>query len=154
VDTTPSRARRAGLAAVSAFLVLLLVLEVAILVGLFEEPDWSPLGPYPVQDVVEIDETFVRVLGTKCSDEAVTVRGSFGWQRVDPPGFAVTLGEGTDQREAGCHTREFRNDVPTAVAEVNQPGDVWRILGSETPVTADGVEGVELGWETEPFVLP
>lgn len=152
--TRLSRPQQVGLAAVSLLLVLLVVLEVAIILGVYDDDEWQPLGPYPVQDVLEINEAFVRVVGTKCAEEDVTVRGTYGWMRVEPPGFSVTLGEGTGGREAGCHTQEFRNDIPSTVSDLNEPGHVWIILGSETPVRDDGTEGVPLGWQTEEFVLP
>lgn len=115
-------------------------------------PPWNPIGDFPEQEVTEVNDTFVHVVGTKCYDEDVTVRGSFGWQRVDPPGFAITLGEGVADREAGCLTQEFDNNIPASVLDANTPGATWRITGTETPFDDDR-EGLPRVWQTEPFTL-
>ena len=138
-----------GLALIGMFAALAALGSVLLGLG---DP-WDPIGEFPVQDVTEINEDFVHVVGTKCYDEDVSVRGEFGWQRVEPPGFAITLGAGQAEREEGCLTQEFNNDIPDEVREANTPGAVWRIVGEEVPFDEDR-EGLPRSWRTEDFVLP
>lgn len=157
--------------------VLLVVACVAfglagLLVGrvLFHSDQWSPLGPYPVQQVVApvvdgmptipLSAGTVKVRGTKCVDGAgYDVAGTSSWQSVDPRGTVIRTGTGTRPASDGCTSFTFVNTIPASVAAavrtqtangIDRP--VWRLAGIERPV--DGTrEGAELSWATEPFVL-
>lgn len=142
--------------AYAAFLlagIALTMIVVGALYVLTGEDPWDPLGDYPVQEVLSVEDGHVLVEGTKCNDSngPVRVRGTFNWQRVSPRGFIVSLGEGVAVREVGCVTQTFDNTIPAEVLEVNKPGDVWRLLGTETPI--NGREGVPVTWQTENFEL-
>ena len=93
---------------------------------------YSPLGPYPDQNVISdlrVDglpafrpHELVTVEGRKCVQEDVEVYGTQVWQSVDPA--------------------------------AGNPYPVWKITGIETPINVEtGENGETLSWETEPFVL-
>lgn len=136
-------------------LLLLAVVLASSIAGLFEKDPWNPLGEYPIQRITEVNDSFVHSSGVKCNDtdQPVDVRGSFGWQRVSPPGFAVELGSGTAVRSPGCERFEFDNNIPDTVRAADVPGALWRITGVEIPFRDSG-EGVARAWETETFELP
>lgn len=125
-----------------------------VIVAASETEPWNPLGTYPVQEVTEVNDVFVHSSGVKCNDSEkdVDVRGTFGWQRVTPPGFAFTVGSGTGTRTPGCERFEFDNNIPDEVRAADSPGAVWRITGTEIPFTDDD-EGLARVWTTENFIL-
>ena len=103
---------------------------------------WSPLGPYPIQNVesseritvplpgaavgsgadVQASVPVVRlgqpmpVSGTKCSSETVIVHGTRRWTSVQPPGSTFVGGDGTAKRASGCAEFRFPNRIPDDVA--------------------------------------
>jgi hypothetical protein len=121
----------------------------------FEPEPWDPLGDYPLQVVLEVNDDHVITEGIKCnaSREDVQVRGEFGWQRVDPSGFAFPIGQGTGVRTPGCERFTFQNNIPDEVRNADLPGAQWRIVGTETPFRAEGADGVPHTWQTETFEL-
>jgi len=162
-----------------ALVVLLLGITTgAVGFWLLTPEEWSPLGPYPTQDVVS-DRTMdvsegagttitvpvvssaedVTVEGVKCNDEAVTVSGTVSWVSVDPPGTQIRVGEGIRDRAPGCSSFTFHNPIPPEVvertAELQAAGftPVWRVTGTETPQRDNGETGESLSWTTEPFVV-
>lgn len=162
------KARRAsrGLLTLAAALV---VLAAAITFNTVARPGrWSPLGPYPTQQVLEerdptdtpvvsLSDPVVHVTGEKCNDgDGYQIGGTVSWQSVDPKGTSIRTGEGTRDAQDGCQDFEYRNDIPDDVLSVmrRQVADglepLWRITGTETP-QRDGEEGVSLSWVTEPF---
>lgn len=124
------------------------------IVAASEAEPWNPLGAYPAQEITEVNGVFVHSSGVKCNDSEkdVDVRGTFGWQRVTPPGFAFTVGSGTGTRIPGCERFEFDNDIPDEVRAADTPGAVWRITGTEIPFTSEE-EGLVRVWTTENFTL-
>lgn len=137
---------------------------------LFHEDQWSPLGPYPVQQVVapvvdgvptvHLSDGVVKVHGRKCEHgTGYEVVGSAAWQSLDPRGTIIRAGEGTRPAADGCTTFTFANTIPEAVvaavhaqALAGEPAPLWQLVGTERPV--DGARtGAELSWATEPFVL-
>ena len=142
---------------------------------------WTPLGPFPEQSV-DTDATVrwegrqagllpgdyatipaiplagpVPVSGSKCYDETVQVFGEINWSTVDPKGGLWQTGSGTATQNAGCHTLNFRNEVPAVVRDyvvsTDLPFVVVTISGCETPVNDTRGEGETLCWQTEPFAL-
>ena len=104
---------------------------------IFHEDQWSPLGPYPTQ---QVDADVV--------DGMPTVAVSAGVVKVR--GRKCVTGSGYDM---------FVNTVPGPVAAAvhaqalaGVPAPVWRLTGTERPVDGERV-GAELSWATEPFVL-
>ena len=121
---------------------------------------YSPLGPYPVQDVGMVEYTVndvIDVTGEKCvkGDKPVEVSGVFGWQRVNPPGFSIMVGEGVATREPGCTVQQFENAIPPqVVTDVQENGpSVWKLFGRETPIAIDKRTPDTITFETEPFEL-
>lgn len=150
----------------------LLTLAVAVAVSLRSPHAWDPLGEYPDQTVVSrvdgIDGPAARltdgvtVVGTKCANTAIRVRGSVFWQSTTPPGILVAAGSGVATRQKGCVTETFLNPIPGAVrAAVNRPTDPvrrWVITGTETPVRDAGDngrsrEGIPRAWTTAEFEI-
>lgn len=136
-----------------------------------KEDPYSPLGPYPDQNVISdlrVDgkpafrpHELVTVEGRKCVEEDVEVFGTQVWQSVDPSGRALQVGNGTRFAEEGCTDLEYSNEIPPEVAEkvrqqhaAGNPYPVWKITGIETPINAEtGENGESMTWETEPLVL-
>lgn len=144
---------------------------------------WVPLGPYPIQHVLDGDATIdvnnggVKIEGTKCREgtEGVQVHGSLRWKRVAPAGFTSdAIYFSPSVQPNGCTTSEFVNRTPQEVKDdVCRSGpSLWHISGDESPigdvvrlpvlgdsgrvVTAGLVEprdGLAIGWETETFTL-
>lgn len=114
----------------------------------FMEPGvWSPLGPYPTQQVLTAQPislaatTHVDVVGTKCAADNTPVEGVVRWQSVTPGGSIVVAAIGSSLAaptdiglldkfgEAGgtvtvepitgrrCFTRLFENTIPAEVRE-------------------------------------
>ena len=131
---------------------------------------WSPLGPYPVQQVgdtvvdgmptISLSAGTVKVRGTKCVDgTGYDVAGTSSWQSVDPRGTVIRTGTGTRPAADGCTSFSFENTIPASVAAAvraqtaaGHPNPVWRLAGVERPVDGNRT-GAELAWATEPFVL-
>lgn len=137
---------------------------------------WDPLGHYPIQTVEHIDTVLwstgsssdtpievaavplgpIRVAGTKCANEEVTVHGTVFWQPVDPGGVGFPGGEGASLRQEGCQTFIYVNTPPPEVVAwaegiIDSGGTpIMRLTGTETP-TRDGTEGEPRTWVTEPF---
>ena len=150
------------------------------LVHVGDEAEWTPLGPFPVQQVkgtlsfassdkgdnivypaVRVTDATVKVTGTKCYREPVTVVGSVGWSSAEPPGLSLTTGDGTGDRDKGCVTNSYVNQIPETVRTWAQArfdeGETFvlvRINGRETAYRDDGTsESVPLTWRTEPFAI-
>lgn len=157
----------------SLFVLSFLVLGYGIFSDIHQESEYDPLGDYPVQMVtaevilddgtkaVYLDEP-VEVEGIKCNDSIniVTVEGSLTWQAVEPRGVLISTGEGTSEKEPGCTTTIFQNQIPTSVHSaitaqhlrgIDQP--LWRIVGIEYPIDEDGARGEPRRFETENFVV-
>jgi hypothetical protein len=129
------------------------------------EPQWDPLGDYPVQKILNKDHkvsltdtsnNVVKVDAIKCADEPAQVAGSLRWQSVKPPGIVLMIGSGTGTRKQGCQEMFFENPIPPEVKAVIKSGGptVWVITGTETPLR-DGQQGVPRAWTTEQFeVVP
>jgi hypothetical protein len=149
--------------------IALVCLAAAITFDAATAPDrWSPLGPYPVQQVLEprdntdtpfvsLADPVVHVAGEKCTEgDGYTISGTVSWQSMDPRGTSIVTGSGSREAVAGCTEFEYRNDIPPDVVQImrHQVEDglspLWRITGTETP-QRDGEEGVSLSWSTEPF---
>lgn len=141
-----------------------------ILVAVRDEGEWSPLGPFPIQTVVDDDkvidvsEGVVEVEGQKCrtGTDGVQVSGSLSWRLIRPPGYVSVLPPFPAVVHVnGCQTFTFANAIPPDVVEhVCRIGPAeWHIVGAETPIgdlVGDFVtprSGLRLGWETEPFTL-
>ena len=155
LDQRVRQLRVAGAISTAVAAVALAALVVVGYAYLTVDELWNPLGEYPVQEVTEITDAAVFTHGIKCndSDEPVNVAGSFGWQRLSPSGFAITLGEGRGVRIPGCEEFSFTNDIPDEVREADAPGTLWAVVGTETPIAADGTEGVPRRWATVAFEL-
>lgn len=142
----------------ASLVVYNLLLAIAVLAGLAvlltQNETWDPLGDYPIQEATVQPDGTVFSVGIKCndSDSPVSIRGSFTWQKVEPPGFNLT-NEGTGVRDPGCTRSEFINTPPAEVLAVNNPGDVWKLTGIEYPINEDGTEGEPRVWETNTFIL-
>lgn len=158
----------------SAALLLLsfAVLGVAVLVSVRGPHAWDPLGEYPDQLVLSrVDgvrgpaarlSDGVLVVGTKCVNANVQVRGSAFWQSTTPPGVLVQAGSGVATRRKGCVTENFLNPIPdlvrAAANRTSRPVLRWVITGTETPVRDAGAsgrsrEGIPRAWTTEEFEL-
>jgi hypothetical protein len=131
-------------------------------------PDWSPLGPFPVQQIttdqpIDVNIGTVGVDGTTCYSESSQVTGSLAWKSLDPAGLLLgRLEFPSATKLGGCVGVSFDNPIPSEVATAVCDGGPtrWAIVGSETPTgTADDDgavtprDGLSLGWETESFVL-
>jgi len=140
---------------------------------------WTPLGPFPVQEVsgtgtftspvpgdnivypsVTLADGKVRVTGTKCYKEPVVVEGSVSWSSTDPPGLSLLVGNGTGDRDKGCADSTYENLIPPLVSEWARArfaeGRAYvlvRITGTETAVKKDGHQSVPLTWRTEVFAI-
>ena len=156
----------------SVVVALVGVTAIAVVAAWRATATWVPLGPYPVQDILDDDLTIsvwdfgVEVEGTKCrfgDGYGVQVTGSLSWRRVDPPGLvAGRLEFDAATHSEGCITSKFVNPIPQDVLEDvcgNGPS-VWAITGRETPTgvvlednTVRARKGLTLGWETEAFTL-
>lgn len=151
------RARRAFITTALTIILGALVLINAALIWLviIEDGEWDPLGEYPLQEVLSVTTETVTVEGTKCNatDRPVRIKGSVAWQRVDPLGFVLAGGTGTNIRPPGCETETFENDIPASVTRADRPGSLWRIVGVEIPVEPNGKEGRQVTFETEVFHL-
>lgn len=137
---------------------------------IFHEDQWSPLGPYPTQQVdadvvdgmptVAVSAGVVKVRGRKCvTGSGYDIVGSAAWQSIDPRGTIIDAGQGSRPATDGCTSFTFVNTVPGPVAAAvhaqalaGVPAPVWRLTGTERPVDGERV-GAELSWATEPFVL-
>lgn len=168
-------ARRANISAVVLVAVsAVLILAAGIGLGrvLWHADPWAPLGPYPTQHITGTDRNSddvpivslsagtVNVTGRKCATEGVdTIAGWVAWQSLDPRGTSIRTGEGTRPGEPGCVQFSYVNEIPGQVAEIMgrqlDTGEhpTWRIVGVETPSSAERGEGVPLGWATEPFLV-
>lgn len=170
------RDARRVLGAMVSVAVGLLVLAGAVMFTELRPGDaWSPLGPYPVQQVnlphSNIDglpqvsqvslasHGTVPVTGTKCvSGSGFDILGTSSWQSMDPRGTVIRTGEGSREAVAGCTRIEFDNVIPVPVRRAmetqleTRDRVVWRIMGVETPT--DGTrEGAPLVWRTESFAV-
>ena len=151
----------------------------AVVWALTTSAQWKPLGPYPEQtittaatvrwtgpeagvaegDYVTIPAVPIAgpvpVEGTKCYRENVTLSGDVRWSTVDPRGGTWLTGSGTSTRDKGCHTSNFRNEIPAEVREYVEASGlsfvVVTISGCETPTSPDHGEGATLCWTTQPF---
>jgi hypothetical protein len=152
---------------------LILTLTVTWVVVSDDGDTWSPLGPYPVQQidtvvtaehpvneneqipVWRISAGDVPVTGEKCTSEPVETIGDWGWSAVEPPGGTFDQGSGLGLRPGGCEPLDFRNPIPDDVAArtIEAGQHVWRINGCDTPVDDDGKEGATLCWRTQDFLL-
>lgn len=162
----------------------LVAVSIGVLVSLsitfiLQEPEWKPLGPYPVQQVdsqgplvdsperggnliipqVKLGST-VHTTGQKCAKEDVTVQGEYGWRSVVPNGYTYEMPKGAPGRRLkGCESLDFDNHIPSDVdawaREVIENGRVPEVYlgGCETPIREDGHKGATVCWRTEPFVL-
>ena len=137
---------------------------------LFHEDEWSPLGPYPTQQVVapvvdgvptvHLSAGVVKVHGRKCEHgSGYQIVGPAAWQSLDPRGTIIQAGEGSRAAADGCTSFSFVNTIPEAVvaavhaqALAGETEPVWRLTGTERPVDGSRT-GAELSWATEPFVL-
>jgi len=160
-----ARSTHRGAVLAGVLAVALLVLSGVIVWTELREPaPWDPLAQYPPQAVLTPEVRLggmVMVVGTKCADEHVTVRGVLSWQAIDPPGAVITVGRGVAEREVGCTRTRYSNPIPPEVEEVIRDqhaagivAPVWRITGTETPFDDDRV-GVSRTFTTDNFtVLP
>lgn len=157
----------------TVFTVIAVIITTMVVLSVVDRaPDWKPLGPFPVQDVLDDDLTIdviadgeIVVEGTKCrGPQPIQVQGQIGWRRVTPPGLLAA------QRDfpgvvvpGGCETNTFVDQIPQEVADdVCEHGrpETWQIIGSETPIgevvsgeVISRSNGLTLGWETESFTL-
>ncbi len=128
-----------------AFLATSVGLGVVVFVQALEPEAWTPLGPYPIQQIVSsqpvsLSGGSVDVIGKKCADDDTPVRGVVIWTSVSPATVLIPDREGaavaasTDPdfldefAEAGgtvsidpetgrrCLSRLYTNEIPAAVA--------------------------------------
>lgn len=124
--------------------------------------DWSPLGPYPDQRVLEVRPDEVVIEGTKCIDReemppVVEIRGSVTLISVDEPGIFISLfsGQRTVRRDdPDCITRTYHNLLPVDQMRLHPEVGTWRVVGTEVPRSAKGQEGVPAVWRSEEFAWP
>lgn len=91
----------AAVAAVATAIVVGFIAWVVV-----ERNDWRPLGPFPVQIIVDADHVIdvsresIRIDATKCrhGTDGVQVQGQRVWRRVAPPGFQSDLIVGGTRR--------------------------------------------------------
>ena len=103
----------------------------------------------------------VDVTGEKCSDVDVDVIATTSWTPIEPRGESiVTAPSAPAQREAGCVTSRFQNEIPPDVVDVvrrqharGYPAPLWEIRGVETPIRPNGEPGSPEDWYTEPFAI-
>lgn len=134
------------------------------------------LGPYPEQSVTNTrehiavdgktydvavlnypDEAVVSVAGEKCSKVPAEVAGTVSWKPVFPNDASIVTSAGTGTRAAGCVSFRFDNRVPSPVAAyltaLHVEGvdlSLWRITGSEEPVSPPGLSQT---WSTDLFAI-
>lgn len=126
------------------------------------EKNWEPIGNFPDQTVASVTEDVITVVGVKCYNESLTIRGQWGWASIEPPGIAIPVGKNTNFRDLGdadddgCIITTFENPVPDEVLE-HPEVIIWIISGTEIPVSdADGRirNGLSNSWKTNPFQYP
>jgi hypothetical protein len=136
-DSTPSKSHK-FLAYFAFFLAgLSLVLMTTLLLIISGGDEWSPLGEYPVQEVIEVETLTVETVAVKCNDasDPVLVAGRSSWTRSDIVGTAVETGSGIGIRYPGCETIRYSNSIPKTVLEISQPTPaLWYINGTERPI--------------------
>ncbi len=164
------KAKRSAVA-VTALAFALLAVAGAILFSAIRQPvPFSPLGPYPQQQVdeprdntdtpiVSLANPVFHVNGRKCNEgSGYVIAGTVSWQSLRPLGTSIRTGEGQREATPGCTRFRYRNDIPDNVLAImrRQLDDglhpLWRIAGTETPINDDGA-GVPLTWATEPFEI-
>lgn len=142
------------------------------------EPPWEPLGPYPRQIVHAPDDAVfetagrtypmvdlsenetVEVVGTKCYQEPVTVAGTVSWYSRKPLGLTYLSGSGVAEREKGCITQTFQNEIPEVVQEWARlqfaDGRAFvlvAIVGQEVAVRDDRTDSETGTWRSEDLAL-
>jgi hypothetical protein len=102
----------------------------------------------------------VRVRAKKCNtaDVPILVSGLLSWQSVRPAGSIIEVGSGTTPRNPGCVVRRYSNPIPAEVIartaqllDRGEPYVLWRIVGTETPVTSG--PSVTRTWSTQKFAV-
>ena len=173
------RVLRDGFIRIMVFLGLLplMILGFIGIYNHFEEEPWTPLGPYPQQQIIDsrpirLSQGTVSSVGTKCSEPNTPLEGVTRWISISPGGATVEVGRGSTVRNgpraAGtqiirdeatgrpCEVRSFENEIPDEVDQKTREwiSDeirvVWSITGVETPVDGSR-KGVPITWTTEPF---
>ena len=164
---TMASRRSLGWTAAIAWIVTFALAGVQTHAWLTDEDVWSPLGPYPIQQIVTsqpISLATVRhidVIGTKCAENDTPVEGIVRWQSVTPGGVIVTtvtgssLASSTDAGlldqfgEAGgtittdpttgrrCFTRFYENEIP---AQVRVESRRWLAEGRPVAWVITGTE--------------
>lgn len=110
---------------------------------------------YEKPSIMVGEEVPVRGLHCVAGNQEVRVIGSMWWESINPQGFRVLVDEDVPGiLNYGCETFRYRNPMPEAVVErVNTSGDAaqaWRIVGTVTPIN---VNGKQVSWETEIFLI-
>lgn len=130
---------------------------------------WDPIGEFPEQTVVEVTDTHVIVVATKCFNESLTTSGEISWTSVEPLGVLVPVATGSRSRDLdeydadglplydddGCITETFNNPIPHGAREHDEVS-IWTITGIETPVVdgnGNNRHGAPAAWATQPFTL-
>jgi hypothetical protein len=134
---------------------------------------WNPLGDYPTQvvhnrtrEILDSPSAYTDqllfVTGSKCNatKEPVTVTGTSSWVNIEPGGTLIHNLDGVDTRAPGCSTKDYRNEILSAVVEATEylyatgvKKVVWQIQGTDTPIGTDGRKGVPRSWQTDNFTL-
>ena len=141
--------------------VLSFVITLTVAAGLvnhiLQSSPFDVLTDYSIQTVDEVTSDRLLITGVKCHDHdgPITIVGEFNWFRVIPPGYGTSPVSGVRHDVLpGCTTAQFENDIPQAVLDINEPGDVWFITGTEWPIDPDtGERGEPIVWVTENFEL-
>jgi hypothetical protein len=174
-DVTFGQHRRtATVVAFSASVLAVLFAAALVWVVVTRNQEWTPLGPYPTQIVqgtltyaidgttypaVHVSDEAVTVTGKKCYQEAVTVSGASSWFSTQPSGLTLQTGNGVRDREAGCFTATFVNQMPaevrvwaTELFDRGRPYVVMQITGREQAIQGDRTSEPRV-WRTEDFVI-
>ena len=96
----------------------------------------------------------LRVLDTldtvaiKCntSNTDIVIEGSYNWVRQDDGRAIVVAGSSSVARSPGCHTYEFKNEIPDSLVV-----GVWRLEGVDITRKGDKVQTVP--WYTQDFTI-
>lgn len=108
-----------------------------------------------------------KATGAKCNNETVTIRKRTerSYSSIAPVGSVIEDGSSFVDTLPGCTTRTAENPwvnvVPQAVldraatlsARGDNPVTLWQFRGEDTPVAADGSEGVPAFWRTDTFAI-
>ena len=110
---------------------------------------------YEKPSVMAGDDIPVRGLHCVAGSQVVRVIGSMWWESTDPQGTRIPVDEDVPGiLNYGCETFRYSNPMPEAVIDrVNASGDdaqTWRITGTVTPIN---VNGKQVSWETETFLI-